>query len=149
MPGAAIVHCTPCGKLARSTERVRTGNGNRCYLAMAHDDVREPNPQEAQRDGQSAISQGSPLKELHQEGDEKSDRPVGSPLATPELTDEEVSVLCDIERDGSAKSDKQAIVKGLVERGFIVSSEEPLTPVKLTLRAQQLLSKRGVGLNES
>ena len=109
MPGAAIVHCTPCGKLARSTERVRTGNGNRCYLAMAHDDVREPNPQEAQRDGQSAISQGSPLKELHQEGDANSDRPVGSPLATPELTDEEVSVLCDIERDGSAKPDKQAI----------------------------------------
>jgi len=116
---------------------------------MAHDDVREPNPQEAQRDGQSAISQGSPLKELHQEGDANSDRPVGSPLATPELTDEEVSVLCDIERDGSAKPDKQAIVKVRVERGFIVSSEEPLAPVKLTLRAQQLLSKRGVGLNES
>ena len=83
-------------------------------------DVREPNPQEAQRDGQSAISQGSPLKELHQEGDANSDRPVGSPLATPELTDEEVSVLCDIERDGSAKPDKRPIFKGLVERGFIV-----------------------------
>ena len=63
---------------------------------MADENDREPTPQEAQRDGQSAISQGSPLRELHQEGDADSDRPVASRPATPELNDEEVSVLCDM-----------------------------------------------------
>jgi hypothetical protein len=116
---------------------------------MADEHDREPTPQEAQRDGQSAISQGSPLRELHQEGDADSDRPVASRPATPELNDEEVSVLCDIERDGSTKSRKQPVVQSLIERGFIVSSEEPLARVKLTALAQQNLSKRGVGLNES
>jgi hypothetical protein len=116
---------------------------------MANEHDREPTPQEAQKDGQSAISQGSPLRELHQEGDADRDRPVASRPATPELNDEEVSVLCDIERDGSTKSRKQPVVQSLIERGFIVSSEEPLARVKLTALAQQSLSKRGVGLNES
>jgi hypothetical protein len=44
---------------------------------------------------------------------------------TPELTDEEVSVLCDIEKDGSTKSHKQSVVQSLIERGFVVSSQEP------------------------
>ena len=47
------------------------------------------------------------------------------------------------------KSDKEPVVKSLIERGFIASSEEPLARVKLTLRAEELLSKRGVALNES
>jgi hypothetical protein len=60
------------------------------------------NPQEAQRDGQGAISQHHPLRDLHQEGEAANDQPIGStPPTTPELTDEEVAVLCDIERDGS------------------------------------------------
>ena len=79
----------------------------------------------------------------------KSDRPIGSALVSPELTDEEVSVLCDVERDGSTKSGKQPVVQSLIERGFLDSSEDPLARVKLTSFAQQLLSKRGVGLNES
>jgi hypothetical protein len=116
---------------------------------MADEQDREPTPQEAQRDGQGAISQDSPLRELHQEGDVDSDRPVASRPATPELTDEEVSVLCDVERDGSTKCCKQPVVQNLIERGFIVPSDEPLARVKLTALAQQRLSKRGVGLNES
>ena len=78
---------------------------------MAQHNDREPNPQEAQRDGQGAISQDNPLRELHQEGEAANDRPIGStPATTPELTDEEVSVLCDIERDGSTRSHKQPVV---------------------------------------
>jgi hypothetical protein len=64
---------------------------------------------------------------------------------TPELTDEEVSALCDIETDGSTQSHKQPVVQNLVERGLVVPSEEPLARVKLTALAQQRLSKRGVG----
>ena len=116
---------------------------------MPDEHDRERTPQEAQRDGQGAISQDSPLRELHQEGDVDSDRPVASRPATPELTDEEVSVLCDVERDGSTKCCKQPVVQNLIERGFIVPSDEPLARVKLTALAQQRLSKRGVGLNES
>ena len=116
---------------------------------MEKENDRDPNPQQAQRNGQSAISQDNPLSELHQEGEAQSDRPIGSALVTPELTDEEVSVLCDVERDGSTKSDKQPVVQSLIERGFIDSSEGPLARVKLTPLAQELLSKRGVGLNES
>ena len=107
-----------------------------------------PQPTQAQRNGQSAISQDNPLRELHQEGDAQSDRPIGSALVSPELTDEEVSVLCD-ERDASTKSGKQPVVQSLIERGFIDFSEEPLARVKLTPLAQELLSKRGVGLNKS
>jgi hypothetical protein len=78
---------------------------------MVDEHDRGPAPQEAQRDGQSAISQDGPLRELHQEGDADSDRPVASRPTTPELTDEEVSVLCDIERDGSTKSRKEPVVQ--------------------------------------
>ena len=111
---------------------------------------REPNPQEAQRDGQGAISQDSPLRELHQEGEPANDRPIAStPATTPELTDEEVSVLCDIERDGFTHPHKQAVLQHLREQNFVVFSEEPLAKIKLTTHAQRLLSERGVGLNES
>jgi hypothetical protein len=116
---------------------------------MTKENDRDTNPQQAQRNGQSAISQANPLRELHQEGDAQSDRPIGSALVSPELTDEEVSVLCDVARDGSTKSHKQPVVQSLIERGFLDSSEDPLARVKLTSFAQQLLSKRGVGLNES
>ena len=124
--------------------------GKRCYLFMAQHDKREPNPQEAQRDGQGAISQDNPLRELRQDGEAANDRPIGStPATTSELTDEEVSVLCDVERDGSIHPHEQPVLQRLREQGFVVLSEEPLAKVKLTSHAQQLLSKRGVGLNES
>ena len=64
---------------------------------MADEQDREPTPQEAQRDGQSAISQDSPLRELHQEVGENSVVTGTLRPTTPELTDEEVSALCDIE----------------------------------------------------
>ena len=78
--------------------------------------------------GQSAESYIK--KETH-----KSDRPIGSALVSPELTDEEVSDLCDVERDGSTKSGKEPVVQSLIERGFLDSSEDPLVRVKLTFRS--------------
>jgi hypothetical protein len=86
---------------------------------MAQHNDREPNPQEAQRAGQGAISQDNPLRELHQEGEAANDRPIGSTPATkPGLTDEEVSVLCDIERDGSTHPHKQPVLQHLREQGL-------------------------------
>jgi hypothetical protein len=112
-------------------------------------DDREPNPQEAQGNGQSSISQDEPLRELHQEGDAQRDRPIGSTLVTPELTVEEVSMLCDIERTGVIKPNREPIIKSLIERGFVALTDDPLPRAKLTPRAQEILSKRGAGLNES
>ena len=117
-------------------------------MTSEHD--RDTSPQEAQRNGQSAISQDHPLRELRQDGDALGGRPARSPVAaTPELTNEEVAVLCDVGRDGSTKSVNQPTVRRLIERGFIDLSAEPLAQLKLTALAQQCLGRRGVGLNES
>jgi hypothetical protein len=116
---------------------------------MAKPSDPEPNPQEAQRDGQSAISQQDPLRELQQNGSADSNQAIGPRSTTPELTDEEVSVLCDIERGGSNISKKQRVLQRLVEGGFVMLSDNSPVLAKLTPRAQQLLGMRGVGLNES
>jgi hypothetical protein len=117
---------------------------------MANKPDSELTPQLVQQDGQSAISQDAPLRELHQEGAAADHQlPVQHPFK-PELTDEEVSVLCDIERDGSARPSKRKVVESLTSRQLLeVISEGALERCKLTPRAQQLLTERGVGLNES
>ena len=111
----------------------------------------ELTPQQVQRNGQSAISQDAPLRELHQEGGAAAERkPVVQRPSTPELTDEEVAVLCDIEKDGSTRPGKQRVVERLAERGLIDTLfEGSLKRLKLTPYAHRLLSERGVGLNES
>ena len=107
-------------------------------------------PQEVQRDGQSAISQDASLRELHQEGGAAGSKPMSARPTTPELIDEEVAVLCDIERDGSVGSAKQGVVESLAKRGLIDTIfEGSLKRLKLTPHAHQILSERGVGLNES
>jgi len=109
-----------------------------------------PSPRGAQRNGQSAISQEDPLRELNQAGAAESVRPVFCATSARQLTDEEVSVLCDIETAGSTGSKDRRITMGLVERGFIdVISRGTSRQFKLTAKAQQLLAERGVGLNES
>ena len=114
-------------------------------------DDRHTTPQRAQKNGQSAIAQDAPLRELSQDGDAAGGyRPAtASFTTTPELTNEEVSALCDIGRDGKTKPANQSLVQSLIERGFITSSEEALADLKLTFLAQQTLGKCGVGLNES
>ncbi len=114
-------------------------------------DDRDTTPQQAQKDGQSAITQGAPLRELRQDGDAGGGYRAAraSFTTTPELTDEEVSALCDIGKDGKTKPANHSLVQSLIARGFITSCEEGLADLKLTFLAQQTLGKRGVGLNES
>jgi hypothetical protein len=117
-------------------------------MANRHDG--ELTPQQVQQDGQSAISQDAPLRELHQEGTAAESKPAVQVASTPELTDDEVAILCDIEKDGSTKPTKREVVESLIDRRFVEAvfegSEERL---KITPHAFQLLTKRGVGLNES
>jgi hypothetical protein len=110
---------------------------------------REPNRQEAQQNGQSAISQDEPLRELHQEKEAQRYRPTDSTPVTPELTDEEVSILRDIERGSAIKPNREPTIKSLIARGFVALAGDPLRRTKLTTRAQEILSERGAGLNES
>jgi hypothetical protein len=46
-------------------------------------------------------------------------KPVVQRLSTPELTDEEVAVLGDIEKDGTTRPVKQRVVESLAGRGLI------------------------------
>ena len=117
-------------------------------MANRHDG--DLTPQQVQQNGQSAISQDAPLRELHQEGAGAESKPPVQVASTPELTDDEVAVLCDIEKDGSTKPTKREVVESLIDRRLVEAafegSEERL---KVTPHAFQLLTKRGVGLNES
>jgi hypothetical protein len=107
-------------------------------------------PQLVQQNAQSAISQDAPLRELHQEGAAAGNEPAVQRPSTPDLTDEEVSVLCDIEKDGSARLSKAEVVESLTSRQLIeVVFEGAFERRKLTPHAQRLLTERGVGLNES
>jgi len=107
-------------------------------------------PQEVQRDGQSAITQDAPLRELHQDGAAANRKPVVQRPSTPGLTDEEVAVLCDIEKDGATRPSKEPVVESLAGRGLIdIVFQGSSKRLNLTPHAHQLLSKRGVGLNES
>ena len=78
-------------------------------MANKHDS--ELTPQQVQQNGQSAISQDAPLRELHQEGAGAESEPSVQVASTPELTDDEVAVLCDIEKDGSTKPTKREVVE--------------------------------------
>ena len=117
---------------------------------MANKDDREVTPQQVQQNGQSAISQDAPLSELHQEGAGAKREPSVQVASTPELTDDEVAVLCDIEKDGSTKPTKREVVESLIDRRLVEASfEGSAERLKVTPHAFQLLTKRGVGLNES
>ena len=117
---------------------------------MANNRDSELTPQQVQQNGQSAISQDAPLRELNQEGAGAESKPPIQVASTPELTDDEVAVLCDIEKDGSTKPTKREVVESLIDRRLVEAafegSEERL---KVTPHAFQLITKRGVGLNES
>ena len=117
---------------------------------MANNHDSELTPQQVQQNGQSAISQDAPLRELHQEGAAAKGKPPVHVASTPELTDEEVAVLCDIEKDGSTSPTKREVADSLIDRQLIETAlEGSLGRLKVTPRASQLLSSRGVGLNES
>jgi hypothetical protein len=117
---------------------------------MANKRDSELTPQLVQQNAQSAVSQDAPLRELHQEGASAGHEPAVQGPSTPELTDEEISVLCDIERDGSARPSKGEVVESLTSRQLIEAVfEGDFERRKLTPHAQRLLTERGVGLNES
>jgi len=71
-------------------------------------------------------------------------------MAEAIITDQEISILCDILEGHGAnlKPDKRKILDQLIAKGFVVSADqESPAKYKLTGKAQQLLAERGVGLS--
>jgi hypothetical protein len=111
----------------------------------------EPTPQEVQRDGQGAVSQENPALELDQSGEADAATGQKVDLRTPELGDQEVSILCDIGAGQPLKPKDNALLDGLVRKGFVRPAETggASPPYALTAKAQQLLAERGAGLREA
>ena len=72
--------------------------------------------------------------------------------ADTELSDAEIALLCDI-GDSFPKptGEKAARLERLIARGFVEAAPAHKSPAKyqLTAKATQILTERGVGLNEA
>jgi hypothetical protein len=112
---------------------------------------KEPTPQEVQKGGQGAVSQDNPALALDQSGeaDEATGQKVN--LRTRELGDQEVAILCDIGAGQPLKPKDNALLAGLVRKGFVRPAQTGgASPTyALTAKAQQLLGERGAGLCEA
>ncbi|MGO9700418.1 MAG: hypothetical protein ACLPX7_14290 [Xanthobacteraceae bacterium] len=71
-------------------------------------------------------------------------------MADAPITDQEISVLCEVLAGAGANlnADKRKVLDQLVAQGLVVRSgqKSPAT-YELTDKAQQLLAERGVGLS--
>jgi hypothetical protein len=66
------------------------------------------------------------------------------------ITDEEISILCDVleGRSGNFSASKSNLLDQLIVKGFVTASGQASSvSYKLTSKAQQLLAERGVGLS--
>jgi hypothetical protein len=73
--------------------------------------------------------------------------------ADAELSDSDISLLCDIGDSFPAKlsAEKRARLERLIERGFVEQASAAREPAKyqLTAKATKILTERGVGLDEA
>jgi hypothetical protein len=112
---------------------------------------KEPTPQEVQKDGQGAVSQGNSALELDQSGDAEEETGQKVNLRTPELGDQEVAILCDIGNGQPSKPKDKALLDGLIRKGFVRPAKTggASADYALTAKAQELLGERGAGLREA
>jgi len=71
-------------------------------------------------------------------------------MADALITDEEISILCDVLEGQGANfsASKKNVLDQLIVKGFVTASDQGLSAnYKLTSKAQQLLAERGVGLS--
>jgi hypothetical protein len=73
--------------------------------------------------------------------------------ADAELSDSDVSLLCDISGlfPDTPRAEKLAQLQRLIERGFVEDTGADQAPTRyhLTAKATKILTARGVGLNEA
>jgi hypothetical protein len=74
-------------------------------------------------------------------------------MADDDISDAEIAVMCDIARVSGLDldADKQAVLDGLIAKGMVepTGGSGPGPKFAVTARAQRLLDKRGVGVNEA
>jgi hypothetical protein len=71
-------------------------------------------------------------------------------MADAPITDEEISILCDVleGRGENFSASKKNLLDLLIVKGFVTASDQVSSVnYKLTSKAQQLLAERGVGLS--
>jgi predicted transcriptional regulator len=71
-------------------------------------------------------------------------------MADALITDEEISILCDVLEGQGANfsASKRNVLDQLIVKGFVTASDQGLSAnYKLTSKAQRLLAERGVGLS--
>jgi predicted transcriptional regulator len=68
-------------------------------------------------------------------------------MADSVITDEEISILCDVLQGSKLNADKRKALDQLVAKGFVVPDGQESAKYKLTGKAQQLLAERGVGIS--
>ena len=71
-------------------------------------------------------------------------------MADALISDQEIAILCDVLEGWGANlnSDKRKVLDRLIVKGFVVAADqESFAKYKLTVKAQQLLAERGVGLS--
>jgi len=66
-------------------------------------------------------------------------------MADSVITDEEISILCDVLQGSSLNADKRKVLDRLAAKGFVVPDDQASAKYKLT--AEELLAERGVGIS--
>jgi hypothetical protein len=110
----------------------------------------EPTPLDAQKDGQTAISQDDPTLELDESGSKHHEvAAVQAGLPSGLLSDQQIAILCDVADGHRVKEKYEFVLNRLLADGFLESVRDEPAGYKLTGKAQQLLAERGTGLNET
>lgn len=124
---------------------------------MAEKSSQNVTPRDAQKGGQGALSKEHPEIALREDAPRTDDTSVQNNLVSEDLTAEQISLMCEIERRDASKltQDKNRDIEQLLSKGYIESLDGPepgsaLGPrFQLTEKGIDFLGKRGVGLNEA
>jgi hypothetical protein len=124
---------------------------------MAGKSSQKVTPRDAQKGGQGALSKEHPEIALREDAPRADDTSVQNNLVSADLTAEQISLMCEIERRDASKltQNKNRDIEQLLSKGYIESlnGPEPGSPLgphfQLTEKGVDFLGKRGVGLNEA
>jgi hypothetical protein len=112
--------------------------------------TKDISPEEAQECGQGGVDPKRPDLAVVQ-GERQAVDPEAARMPQGGLTNEEISLLCDIGERKNLDSTPRALVDTLKAKGYIEPASHPGRGVtfQLTQKAQQFLLERGAGLDEA
>ena len=113
-------------------------------------ETKDISPREAQKGGQGGVDTTRPdLAVVHAERQAADAK--AAPMPQDGLTNEEISLLCDIGERKAPDSTPGAAIEKLRAQGYIelASRADGGATFQLTQKAQQFLLERGAGLDEA